>query len=435
MPIYHLGLDDTDSLKMGCTTYIAALLIDRLLKTSSFIDYPNLIRLNPNIPWKSRGNAAICLRFESDCDAEELLGMATEYVEKYRDREDPKNQPGIAICQSDTVPVGLKNLGKKALSEVVPIEEALNAIGNYNVKYRTIRGGRGIVGALAAIGNTLEGDHTFELAVYRGKVLWGKKREVDFESVRRYDSEVGDGSFNNIDLESKRLLVTPHGPDPVLFGIRGESPPLLMRALDIVKFAGGERWVIYRSNQGTDAHLSQRRRIGSLKPYMAAVVEGTICKEPIKIHGGHVVSRLSDGSGEVDVAAYEPSAGFRNALAALVQGDAVRAYGGVKVHGQDGITLNLERMEVVDLVRVKGRNPRCPGCGKRMKSEGKGKGYQCRRCGRKERVNALDGERKISVGNYLPPPKAMRHLTKPLKRYSHEKSGWSGPPGVFYGVF
>jgi len=420
---------------MGCTTYIAAILIDRLLKTSSFIDYPNLIRLNPNIPWKSRGNAAVCLRFESDCDAEELLGMATDYVEKYRDREDPKNQPGIAICQSDTVPVGLKNLGNKALSEVVPIEEALNAIGNYNVKYRTVRGGRGVVGALAAIGNTLEGDHTFELAVYRGKVLWGKKREVDFESVRRYDSEVGDGSFNNIDPESKRLLVTPHGPDPVLFGIRGESPPLLMRALDMVKFAGGERWVIYRSNQGTDAHLSQRRRIGSLKPYMAAMVEGTICKEPMKIHGGHVISRLNDGSGEIDVAAYEPSAGFRNALAALVQGDAVRAYGGVKVHGQDGITLNLERMEVVDLVRVKGRNPRCPVCGKSMKSEGRGKGYQCRRCGRKESVNALDGERKISVGNYLPPPKAMRHLTKPLKRYGHEKSGWSGPPGVFYGVF
>jgi tRNA(Ile2)-agmatinylcytidine synthase len=168
---------------------------------------------------------------------------------------------------------------------------------------------------------------------------------------------------------------------------------------------------------------------------MAAVVEGTICKGPMKIHGGHVISRLSDGSGEIDVAAYEPSAGFRNALAALVQGDAVRAHGGVKLHGQDGITLNLERMEVVDLVRVKGRNPRCQGCGKSMKSEGKGKGYQCRRCGRKELTNVLDGERKISVGNYLPPPKAMRHLTKPLKRYGHEKSGWSGPPEVFYGVF
>jgi len=70
-----------------------------------------------------------------------------------------------------------------------------------------------------------------------------------------------------------------------------------------------------------------------------------------------------------------------------------------------------------------------------MKSEGKGKGYQCRRCGRKEPANMLDGERKICVGNYMPPPKAMRHLTKPLKRYGHEKSGWSGPPGVFYGVF
>ena len=434
MPTYHLGLDDTDSLKMGCTTYIAALLIDRLHKESRFVDYPNLIRLNPNIPWKSRGNAAVCLRFESDCDADELLGMATEYAEKYRDREDPKNQPGIALCQADTVPAELQTFGKKALSEVIPIDDALKVAKTNEVKYRTIRGGRGIVGALAAIGNTLEGDHTFELAVYRGKELWGKMRQVDFGSVERYESEAGDETFNNIDPESKRLLVTPHGPDPVLFGIRGESPASLLKALEVVGFTGGERWVMYRSNQGTDAHLSQKIKTGDLLPYMAAIVEGRICKEPVTIQGGHVISRLADESGEIDVAAYAPSSGFRVVLASLAPGDKVRAYGGVKLHNQDRLTLNLERLEILELVRIKGGNPECPECGKRMKSEGKGKGYQCKRCGRRAQVGGVEAARRMCVGNYLPPPKAMRHLTKPLKRYGREKTGWSGPVGVFYGA-
>ena len=60
----HIGLDDTDSTKGGCTTYLAALLIEALEKFHvEFTDYPSLIRLNPNVPWKTRGNGALCLRF------------------------------------------------------------------------------------------------------------------------------------------------------------------------------------------------------------------------------------------------------------------------------------------------------------------------------------------------------------------------------------
>ena len=61
----HIGIDDTDSIRKGCTTYIACLLMEELEKLNvKFIDYPNLIRLNPNVPWKTRGNGALCLRFE-----------------------------------------------------------------------------------------------------------------------------------------------------------------------------------------------------------------------------------------------------------------------------------------------------------------------------------------------------------------------------------
>ena len=52
----HIGFDDTDSPKGMCTTYLAYRLINLLKKEHvNFLDFPNLIRFNPNIPWKTRG--------------------------------------------------------------------------------------------------------------------------------------------------------------------------------------------------------------------------------------------------------------------------------------------------------------------------------------------------------------------------------------------
>ena len=57
MPI--IGIDDTDSKTEMCTTYLTI----EILKTSNLdlVGYPNLVRLNPNIPLKTRGNAAISI--------------------------------------------------------------------------------------------------------------------------------------------------------------------------------------------------------------------------------------------------------------------------------------------------------------------------------------------------------------------------------------
>src|SRR3989304_1119474 len=60
MPLY-LGVDDTDSLRGMCTTFLATELV-RALPKWDLIGFPRLVRLNPNIPWKTRGNGAICLR-------------------------------------------------------------------------------------------------------------------------------------------------------------------------------------------------------------------------------------------------------------------------------------------------------------------------------------------------------------------------------------
>src|SRR5688572_18952914 len=56
----RLGLDSTDSLSGGCTTHVAAHVLARLdglaVQTA-----PRLVRLNPNVPYKTRGNGAVAM--------------------------------------------------------------------------------------------------------------------------------------------------------------------------------------------------------------------------------------------------------------------------------------------------------------------------------------------------------------------------------------
>ena len=60
----HIGFDDTDSINGRCTTHLSYLISNMLIRKFhvEFVDFPLLIRLNPNVPLKTRGNGAICLR-------------------------------------------------------------------------------------------------------------------------------------------------------------------------------------------------------------------------------------------------------------------------------------------------------------------------------------------------------------------------------------
>ena len=67
-----IGMDDIDSPNGGCTTHFASLLVEELDKiVEKWLDYPNLIRLNPNIPYRTRGNGAVALRFTVDSSQSE----------------------------------------------------------------------------------------------------------------------------------------------------------------------------------------------------------------------------------------------------------------------------------------------------------------------------------------------------------------------------
>jgi tRNA(Ile2) C34 agmatinyltransferase TiaS len=49
-----------------CTTYLGAVLARRLIREHMRVREARLVRLNPNVTWKTRGNAAIMLDVEGD---------------------------------------------------------------------------------------------------------------------------------------------------------------------------------------------------------------------------------------------------------------------------------------------------------------------------------------------------------------------------------
>jgi tRNA(Ile2)-agmatinylcytidine synthase len=243
------------------------------------------------------------------------------------------------------------------------------------------------------------------------------------------DKKTAPLTFNNFDSEKRRVLITPRGPDPILYGIRGETPAVVKRAHGLVRALEPiERWAIFRTNHGTDAHLRRVDSINAAFPYQPVIVGGTVTREPRIIPRRHVVFSIGDQTGQIDCAAYEPTQGLRKAAQLLILGDLVEALGGVRPKsGKRPATVNLEKLNVVKLAsKVVFRNPFCSRCGKRMESMGAGQGFRCKRCGFRSSAlekEAVEEKRALKTGLYVTSVRSQRHLTKPLSRYGLEKSG------------
>ena len=427
--IMHLGLDDTDSTRNGCTTYLSSLLVSKLEQLNvKFIDYPNLIRLNPNVPWKTRGNGALCLRFEFEEEHEaDIMAMATDLVEENADIGIPGTDPGIVFFPQRVIPEAFKNFSWKTETDIVTLKQATSLITEYGAEAIGYNTCRGIIGALAAIGETLDRDHTFELIAYRTPENRGSKRLVDQASIFEMDRQTKPFTFNNVDVEKRRVVITPRGPDPLLFGIRGESAEIVRHALSLVKILEPiERWVVFRTNQGTDAHLTLASSLNQLKPYRSVIASGIVSRRPRIVPKRHVIFALKDSTAEVDCAAYEPTGDLRKVANQLIVGDEIEVYGAVReACVRRPLTVNLEKINLKSLAsNVAYKNPSCSTCSKTMTSMGKGQGFKCRKCGAKFKTAKkipFEKPRYVSPALYFTSTRSQRHLTKPLRRYGQEK--------------
>ncbi|GAB7094565.1 tRNA(Ile)(2)-agmatinylcytidine synthase [Halolamina litorea] len=423
-----IGVDDTDSRERGmCTTYLAARVAERIEAAGGTVAERLLVRLNPAVERKTRGNAALAIH--TDLDADAAADIVRDELEPLAETDDPRTSPGLVVadCDPEAVPDPVAEFAREAVRSFHDLDHALALADDAGFTTEGWAGGHGRIGALAAVGAARAfPEWTYELIVYRRLERCGTPREVDEPSLFDAAEAAYPEAWDTVDRGEGEAVCVPSAPGPILYGIRGDDPDALREVAAGTDSEAVERTALFRTNQGTDAHLrdADTDDLGDLRDGRAYRVDCVVDGEPETRRGGHVFVpiRAVDGgepSGStVDAAAFEPTKRFRDRVRALRAGDELTVCGEVS----DG-SLKLEKFAVRTLNRVEERNPRCPDCGNSMGSAGRNQGYRCRDCGTSApgKVEAEVG-RDLEPGWYEVPPCARRHIAKPLVR-----GGFDGP--------
>ena len=426
----HIGIDDTDSLDGGCTTW----LITEIIKELSDFDLvgpPRLVRLNPNVPWKTRGNGALALVFGEGIGSKELIGeigdreiyMYLDYKEKSFDKKailekisrivsdnsKKDSQPGIII--SDTfLPEGLYWQGVKSIVSEKDLDSILSNCLTFG-----LRGSRGLFGAACALAwsgylsKARDLNFTWELIGYRDQKLWGTLRDISLEAVSKVSKLEGVFSCNDPD---GKVAMVPNSPCPVLWGFRGTDNHTLVDNFQKLGPEKPVRWLLYQTNQATDDHFCFSNTL-EIEDATSIWIDVNVSSKVEIIKGGHRFFQVEDLEGnKVKCAVFEPSKNFRSIIDKLEIGDEITVCGSVNEE-----TINIEKLKITSLVPrySKPPNPICI-CGKRTHSSGKNSKYRCNSCGKKyERPSLINEPPKLELGWFEPPASSRRHLTKPIQ--------------------
>jgi len=419
--ILHIGIDDTDSPKGMCTTFLAYKIITRLKKENvDFLDYPNLVRFNPNIPWKTRGNGAVGFKI-STSNPKKIKNLVKKFVKQYSDVKNGAN-PGLVFCQNENIPDEFIKLSSDAMWKLIHRNDAKKILSKYNFDFFYLGNGQGLVGATSVIGYNFD-DQTYELLSYRKSSQFGKKRFLNKSKVKSMQEKTYPNTFNSYDSKKNKLLLMPHGPDPVFYGVRGDDTSTLISASKMIqpveKLHGH---LIFKSNQGTGDHLKNEIDVNDFLPYTSGILKGIVTSKPTVSNGGHIFFSITTKNKKIRCAVYKPTA-ITHIAKELIVGDKIRVGGGVrKATKNHPRILNLEFIEIIKLEKKsKLVNPFCKKCNKHMKSKGKNQGFQCIRCKKFaiRKVRQLI-PRTLKKQMYIPDVSAHRHLTKPLQRMAHK---------------
>ncbi|WP_435094492.1 TiaS agmantine-binding domain-containing protein [Halorubrum sp. N11] len=480
MPI--VAVDDTDSRERGmCTTYVGARLAERLDAAGGRVRRRLLVRLNPAVKHKTRGNAAVALHV-SGVDTEAAFDLAAETVEEFAAADDPRTSPGVVVADIDVddvgavgvasgpsptdppstsaapIPADVADFARRALRHRLSLDEALDLADEHGFRHAAFGSGgetdteavagRGRIGALAAVGAPAAfDDWTVERITYRELDRCGTPRDIDIESVFAAADRGYPTVWDTVDRETGKAVCVPNAPGPILHGIRGDDGDACREVAETITSEPVERTATFLTNQGTDAHLASGA-IGDLRDGAGYRVAGVVASEPETKRGGHVhvdVAAPADGRDDsrLRCLAFKPTGRFRDHVRALRPGDRVTVCGEHEVRdakvdsgdtegdsGDAGAdsnpateTLKLEKFAVRDLIETEPAVPTCSDCGRSMSSAGRGQGYRCRDCGTDAPGKVEEPiDRELEPGWYEVPPSARRHVAKPLIR-----GGFDGP--------
>ncbi|MBQ7978914.1 MAG: DUF1743 domain-containing protein, partial [Candidatus Methanomethylophilaceae archaeon] len=391
---------------------------------------PRLVRLNPATPWKTRGNGSLVMRFGKGIGKRRFIGMIGDRKIYCYDRctsfePDPEMMkqriiPHIEAHHEDDADPGLLISkvkpsqsfywrGVRTIMDRKVIDEEIERIAATTFE---IGCGRGLIGCTCGMAWRPR-DTTFELLSYRPSNRWGTERIFNPLTIR--DVEHGyPTTFNSWEDRMQKVAMVPATPCPVMYGLRGDDEEDLIKASKEISTEPIERWMVFRTNQGTDDHLIKNPK--ELIPNQSYILRGTVVSQPRHISGGHVFIDIETRFGTVTCGAYEPSKEFRYTIDWLIPGDEVEMVGELR---DEPRTLNIEKIHVIFVSEEyrKVSNPVCPKCGRTMKSKGAGQPYKCKECHTSSTEPILEEVRRwIVPGWYEPPTAARRHLSKPLKR-------------------
>tara|TARA_Y100000746_G_scaffold169220_1_gene146581 strand:+ start:296 stop:1555 length:1260 start_codon:yes stop_codon:yes gene_type:complete len=415
-----IGLDDTDTLSGGCTTYEFHLLITELSRLSD-LGRPwglpqdtRLVRLWPFASKRTRGNAALALKIDvleghenSLLDflegwyaslkkrISELEVVQSNHSERLQHSPEPcllylnKQFPDFywkAVRGHVTLEDAKKTVLEDPLSKIWSDEKKMS----------------GLIGSLAAISWKGDGDCTWELTAYRRIENYLTKRRISNESVKMMSNKYNKTLLNR-DPNSKKPLISPNTPCPVLYGIRAENDIDALNAHDYLQsFDENEicnSHQIWRTNQATGDHIEKR--------YM-----GVLNSNPIILKGGHIyleISGISDDVNEERLMAFEESGNIKQLANDLKKGDTIEWMGLRCPTGE----IHLERLKLVKATIGNRKRPMCV-CGVRFESSGKNQPLRCK-CG-KTFPRLWVGEKRDSSEWKEPSSGNRRHLSKPLNR-------------------
>ncbi|MGC8614783.1 MAG: TiaS agmantine-binding domain-containing protein [Thermoprotei archaeon] len=405
LPVW-IGIDDTDSYSGGCTTWFAAKLAmkfkDRLM------DFPYLVRLNPEIPWKTRGNGALAIKLASL--SQEEAQEAAEFVLSGA-REEGKTNPSFLVVWGDPQE---QRFAMKAITDIITraeLQAALNRlrpISKYFLKREKKM--RGLIGCIAAVSHAWS-DYTYELIAYRDDQSYDRPEYTD--DVLWMDSLTAPITFLNFDRETGKPLIYPHGPDPVLYGIRGEDPIVLKASAKILRNTSSFS-MIFRTNQGTDEHIVKIDSFREAYPYTTVSMEAHVLSGPNIIMGGHVVLDLMDKHGNWgQVIFYRQSGNLNRAARKLRKNDLIQVWGGVRPEA--GIkVINAQGFKLIAADTTSHEVPLCPFCHRKMREVNQDR-YYCNICGVYAQGKATSQIKRdlLLMRAYQPSSSGFKHLMKP----------------------
>ncbi|HEX2066605.1 MAG TPA: hypothetical protein VHI93_07315, partial [Candidatus Thermoplasmatota archaeon] len=186
-----LAFDDTDGPEGGCTTHLAFRVL-LALPELALAGLPRLVRLNPNVPWKTRGNGAVVLPLGlpegpsvrvGELRGREVLAFPegrrpvpqASVLERVwavlREAAQKEAEPGVALLREPPPAAAYW----QAVRTRVHAEEARAALEALGAPHAAAGSGRALAGCLGTA--AWPGPPaSFEFVAYREPARWGTER-------------------------------------------------------------------------------------------------------------------------------------------------------------------------------------------------------------------------------------------------------------------